>query len=209
LLSLLFRSQLKGKRHNFGAFELLLSSIFFILMVLTGCSSSSDNVARVSEYYSGLTTMKVLTDVRADFDDYFVDFQLEFDYNALGRSVIEVKKPSEIEGVEVVFGDDEITLNYDGVSLEMGHYSHSALSPVGAIPELLRVWQDGMVSEQGIEKIDGTECIFILHKSSANGVEVQYSTWFDNNSLKPIKAEIAVDGIRKIQCEYLIAGKFE
>jgi outer membrane lipoprotein-sorting protein len=187
---------------------LLFFNIVFGL-VLIGCSDNVDNGTRVADYYSGLSTMNVLADINANFGDYFVDFQLEFKYNAQGESIIEVKKPSEIEGVKVRFVDDEIILDYEGVSLEMGPSENSAISPVGALPELLRVWRDGMVSDQGHEKVDGTDCIYISHKATRDSVEIQYCTWFDAESLKPIKAEINEDGHRKILCTYLIAEKFE
>ena len=207
MLSLIFYTRLVSERNKRRTLTFLLSGIF--ITILTGCSTAQNNEMRVSEYYSGLSTMNVLANVNADFEDYFVDFQLEFKYNAQGESFIGVKKPSEIEGVKVFFDDDEVILNYEGVSLEMDLSGSSVISPVGALPELLRVWRNGIVSEEGSEKIDGTDCIIITHTASQNGIDVQYSTWFDSENLKPIKAEIYENGYRKIQCAFLIAEKFE
>lgn len=210
MLSLLFKGSTGSQLHHVLKFVLCSFIILCIIVTVTGCSTpNSDSAFRVSDYYSGLTTMNVLVGMTAEFDDYSVDFELVFKYNSQGQSFIEVKKPDEIEGVRVMFQDDGIELEYEGVSLETGLSEASAVSPVGALPELLRVWIGGIVSEQGKERIDGNECLLITHTATRNGAELQYNTWFDAESLKPIKAEIYENGYRKIICDFLIADKFE
>ena len=188
----------------------LLIALLFISLFAGSCSTSSDDIAsRVSDYYSGLTTMNVLVDMTAEFDDYSVDFELGFQYNANGQSYIEVRKPDEIKGIRVLFRDDGIDIEYEGVSLETELSENSSISPAGALPELLRVWIGGMASEQGKERIDGIDFLMVTHTATRNGVELQYNTWFDAENLKPVKAEIFENGYRKICCDFLIAEKFE
>lgn len=192
------------------SFALFLLILLWLCVFVTGCSASNyDSAPHISDYYSGLTKMNVLASMTAEFDEYSVDFELGFQYDSQGESRIEVRKPDEIKGIQVVFTEDGIELLYEGVSLETGLSEASAISPVGALPELLRVWIGGTVSEQGRDRIDGNETLMITHTATRNGVELQYNTWFDAESLKPVKAEIFENGYRKITCDFLIADKFE
>jgi outer membrane lipoprotein-sorting protein len=189
-----------------SAFALLFLLLF---AVMAGCSVKTDSAERVSEYYSGLSSMTVDASVKAEYEDYAVDFELKFSYDSQGKSTVEVKKPVEIEGVKVVIGEDKTTLDYDGASLDVGVPEDTVISPAAVLPELLRVWSRGIVFEQGKEKVGGTDCLLISYQSKHNETEVLYRTWFDASNLKPLKADVFADGDKKISCEFLIAENFK
>jgi outer membrane lipoprotein-sorting protein len=188
---------------------ILITAVVFAFSLFSGCSGKSDAAARVTEYYSGLSTMAVQAAVTAEYTDYAVDFELNFSYDSQGDSIVEVKKPVEIAGVKAVIEDDKTTLKYDGASLDIGIPEDTVISPAAVLPELLRVWSRGIVFEQGKENIGGTDCLLITYKSTHNETELLYRTWFDANNLKPLKADVFADGKKKISCEFLIADNFK
>jgi len=188
---------------------ILLPVLMFLLISVAGCSSGPEAAARVSEFYSGLSAMELQAALTAEFSDYAVDFELQFSYDSQGESYVKVKKPVEIEGVRIKFDDNGTTLEYEGASLEVGAPEETVISPAAVLPELLRVWSEGIVSEQGTEKIDGTDCFRLTYRSKKNDTEILFRTWFDQSSLKPLKADIFTDGKKKISCEFLLAENFK
>jgi outer membrane lipoprotein-sorting protein len=189
-------------------FSLGILAYGLLIFACQGCLSRDDSALRVKEYYSGLSSMKLLAAVSADYGDYTADFELAFSFDSEGESRVEVKKPAEIEGVKVLFGENGVSLEYEGVSLELARPEDTIVSPAAVLPELFHVWSDGVVSEYGSEKVGDTDCLRIAYKSGQDENEILYLTWFNGTDLKPLKAEIFAEGKKKIDCEFLIAENF-
>ncbi len=188
---------------------LFLFAVLLALFLLNACSEDNPDTTRVTDYYSGLTKMTVQAAVSAEYSGYAVDFELSFVLDDQGKSFVEVKKPEEIAGIKVFLNNGEKTLNFAGMTVDVGTPEETVISPVEVLPELLRVWQDGIIFEQGKEKVSGTDCVMITYKSNKGNVEVLYRTWFDAESLKPVQADIYADGNKKMSCIFLIAENFK
>ena len=188
----------------------ILPVLAILFLAVSGCSAEGDGLAEhVKEYYSGLSSMDLQASVTAEFSDYAFDFELKFSYDSQGESFIEVRKPVEIEGVRVKFDSNGTYLEYDGASLQVGDTEAMPVSPAAVMPELLRVWSEGIVVEQGAEKVDGADCIRLAFSSEKNDLKLLFRTWFERSSLKPLKADIFADGKKIIDCEFLLAENFK
>lgn len=187
-------------------FILLIALLFAIACI--GCRSADETATRVADYYSGITEMTEQAVITAEFEDYTVDFELEFQYNAHEGSTVHVRKPAEIEDVRVLFDEEGVRLEYTGASLEVGIPEDIVIAPVAVLPELFRIWSSGIVYEQGSERIENTECLLMTYRSDHNETEILYRTWFDAETLKPVLAEVYRDGTRVIRAEFLIAENF-
>lgn len=175
-----------------------------ILIGLFGCSAEGTLGPSVSDYYSGLETYFAQTNVTAHYSDYSVDFVLDFRYDAHKGSTVTVAGPEEIAGVEAHFADSSMTASFEGAAIEFGDPSEILLSPMAILPELFRVWSDGVVIEQGFDRLDRMETIFLTHQAGTGEGELLLKTWFDRNTYQPIQSEIYQDQQLKMQCTFLI-----
>ncbi len=184
----------------------LFSYIFIAVILLNsyGCSGENTNAPDISEYYSGLSSFEAKAVVTAHYSDYTVDFTLMFSYDSEVGSTVAVENPTELEGISASFDGDALLVGYDGAFIETGVPDPDSVPPIASLPQLFRVWSDGVVDEQGKERISDTDYIIITHKSDSGAADITYRTWFLTDSLLPYKAKILKNGQTKIQCEFLL-----
>lgn len=175
-----------------------------LCLVLTSCKrqSTMDASEKIRGLYAEMQSCSLQTVLKADFGDRVNEFTLQYDFSREGRSAVEILAPEEVRGVRATIEAGQTELSFDGVILETGPLPGTGLTPVDALPVMLKAWGEGYVSSVGHEKIDGVECVLIVCKSTVSGVETEYRSWFDAEDYKPVKAEVMADGVRVIECEF-------
>ena len=187
------------KFKRFNAVALLL--VLFCL--LSGCSGGTTE-GDISGLYEGMEHMTAKALVTADFTDYSVAFGFDYTYggeDGVGDSLV-LTAPEEICGVRVSVSGDGSKIEYDGISVEAGSPVDSGISAVLFLPELVRQWRTGVIYEQGSERLSGTDCLLVTHRTGIEAGELLYRTWFDSEELKPVCAELIFQGRRTIYCEF-------
>jgi outer membrane lipoprotein-sorting protein len=178
----------------------------FVLAVcpLAACGRSVaiDDAEAVRALYADLRRCSLQAALTADFGDAVSEFTLRFDYNREGESAVEILAPEEVRGVRATIGAGETTLSYDGLILETGPLPGTGLTPVDALPVMLKTWGEGYVSSTGREKLDGVACLLVVYKSTAAGVEVEQRVWFETETYKPVRAETYAANARVIACAF-------
>ncbi|MDR2671088.1 MAG: hypothetical protein LBC26_05145, partial [Oscillospiraceae bacterium] len=129
-------------------------------------------------------------------------FTLRFDYDRDGESVVEILAPEEVRGVRATIAAGETALSYDDLILETGPLPGTGLTPVDALPVMLKTWGEGYVASTGREKLDGVACLLMVYKSTAAGVEVEQRVWFEKETSKPVRAETYAANVRVIDCVF-------
>ena len=171
-----------------------------LLLSLFSCTAEEQKISdgdRVSEYFSGLDNLSMTANVTAQFTEYSVDFALFASFSGAKGSV-KVLEPAHIEGISVLSDEDGTEIEYDGAAFEVGELEQSGISPALVLPELLRLWRGGGVSESCREKLDGTECVVLSYVAG----ELFYRTWFHMEALEPLRAEIIYNGTRTMICAF-------
>ena len=104
-----------------------------------------------------------------------------------------VLAPANLSGISATVADGKLHLNYEDVSLDAGGYSAAAISPVAALPRLMAAAGGGYLTEQSEETLGDRTCLRLACDLPDDETTV-YTTWFDQETLLPLRSEITADG---------------
>ena len=107
-------------------------------------------------------------------------------------------------GITVRIGDEDTALEYDGVRLETGPLSEEGLSPVDAVPALLRQVREGFIAESCTEQLGEQDALRVCYRApeAQPGTGTETTVWFDSATHALLRAEMAVDGFTVLQCVF-------
>ncbi|MBQ3482328.1 MAG: hypothetical protein IJH48_08445 [Oscillospiraceae bacterium] len=149
----------------------ILPLLLAAALLLSGCGSKSESLFRAfSEDLRERRDLAVTAQVRAEYDDRSCSFTLRCAEDADGCTV-EVLEPELIRGVKARMSADGTQLVYDSVSVDTGDDGGTGLSPMGALPLLLRALRGGALDS--VWKEDGN-CAVRLIPEDGIGVTVLF-----------------------------------
>ena len=167
------------KKH-FLPFLLILS------LLLGGCANKNEERFRsFSEELRGRSDLSVTAEVRAEFDDRSCSFTLRCSEDGEGTCTVEVLEPELIRGVKARMSAGGTKLVYEDVAVDAGG-GDASLSPMGALPLLLRALREGALDSAWTEK----GCCAVSLRPD-DGVEL--TVLFDED-MKPDYAEVTHEG---------------
>ncbi len=176
--------------------------IICLMAAFSSCSaprSAESNMREIREFLSGCESIDIKAAVTADYGDKVFEYTLKYS-GSESSGTIEIVSPEIIAGIRAqVSFDDGIKLEYDGTVLDTGKLYEDGLSPVDAIPVMLKQWQEGYISGYSLEKHDGINCT-VADMTVSDGVSLR--TWFDSETFLPVYSEIAHNGYVVIKCDF-------
>ncbi|MBR0207265.1 MAG: hypothetical protein IJQ43_00030 [Oscillospiraceae bacterium] len=123
--------------------KLFVPLLLVLSLLLGGCTNKNEARFRVfSEELRARSDVDLTAAVRAEYDDRSCSFTLRCTEDGEGCTV-EVLEPELIRGVRARVSADGTRLLYDSVSVDTGGDGGSSLSPMGALPLLLRALREG------------------------------------------------------------------
>lgn len=154
--------------------------------------------------YLGMTTCAAVMDVTADYGQRVYDYTMELSYEKDGETVLTVVAPEHIAGVTARIANGAATMEYDGVSLETGALDTQGLSPVGAVPAMLKAVCQGYMAEIGADTLGETETLRVTYRDpDVNaGTGTECSVWFNLADHSLARGEISVDGRMVVRCVF-------
>lgn len=164
----------------------ILPLLLCVCLALGGCANK--NEARFREFSEALrarSDLEVTAEVRAEYDGQSCSFTLRCAEDGTGGCVVEVLEPELIRGVRARMSAGGTKLVYEDVAVDTGE-SDASLSPMGALPLLLRALRDGALDSAWTEN---GSCAVSLRPD--DGVEL--TVLFDGE-MKPTYAEVAQNG---------------
>ena len=173
---------------------------FVMPLSLAACQkglSPEDAAGAIQEEFRAAGEVKFSAGIRADYGDRLFDCGVSCSSDDQG-GVITVAEPELIAGVTVRFSGDGAALSYDGAEVFTGEILPEGLSPVDAVPLMLRLWREGLVTEAVFEKWGGEECLAALFHVDDR---VEARTWFTRDTGLPLRCEIYLDGYTVIGCD--------
>lgn len=109
------------------------------------------------------------------------------------KSTVTLTAPAELAGISAVLEGDDLTLRYDDVLIDAGPYSGTRVSPLRAVPGLLRAVGQGYLTEFCREDLDGVQCLRAAFEiTEEDGEKTLYTVWFDEAD-QPVRGEITVE----------------
>lgn len=166
-----------------------------LMLLLTACGGGGEKVDPATELqaqYAALASATMEADITCHYDDEVRTYTLLCAYTP-GESTVTVLAPSNLSGISATVSDGNLQLSYEDISLDAGSYSAAAISPVAALPRLMAAAGSGYITEQSEETVDERTCLR-LACDLLDDESTLYTTWFDQETLLPLRSEISVDG---------------
>ncbi len=178
-----------------------------LALVLCGCGQgggggAEEEALAIRAEYLELTSLEGCVEVTADYGERVYAYGMEISWQQEGESTLTVTSPQEVAGVKVKLEAGETALEYEGARLETGPLSSDGLSPVDAVPTLLRYAREGFMAECGTEALGETETVRVTFRApeAQPGEGNECVLWFDRATHVPVRGELSVDGFTVIQC---------
>ena len=165
-----------------------------LMFLLTACGGGEENnvVTQLQQQYAAVGSATMEAEIVCHYDDEVRKYTLLCAYSP-EKSTVTVLSPKNLSGITAQVENGTLTLSYDDISLDAGTYSAAAVSPVVALPKLMEAAAWGYPAEQSEEMLGERTCIR-LGCDLSDEPGTLYTTWFDAQSLLPLRSEIAVDG---------------
>lgn len=165
----------------------LLPLLLCLCLLLTGCANAAhDCGVRFTTGLNARQDLSFTAEIRAEYADRSCSFTLACKENTEGCTVM-VLAPDMLKGVRAHLSPEANQLSCDDVTIDTGPLDRYGLSPLSALPTLLRAVREGHLDTAWNE--DGFRvCEWILEDGLSARV------WIEEASLTPTHAEIISDG---------------
>ncbi len=164
-----------------------------LMLLLTACGGEEkDPAAELQAQYANLAGAVMEAEVSCHYADEDRAYTLLCDY-APERSTVTVLSPANLAGISATVENGTLTLSYEDISLDAGGYSAAAISPVAALPKLMQAAASGYVTEKSEETVGERPCLRLACDLPDDEGSV-YTTWFDQETLLPLRSEISAEG---------------
>lgn len=188
-----------------GCLRMILPLLLLSACAGRGVSEAERVTNRARTAYLELTACTGSAAVTADYGQRVYEYALDFTYEREGATVLTLTAPENVAGVTATIAQGETGLEFDGVAVETGPVDPSGLSPLDAIPTLLRYAREGFVAECVLEgEQGGPEQLHLIcrdpEKGPGEGLECEL--WLDAESLALLQGELSQGGLTVIRCSF-------
>ena len=177
----------------------LLSTVVLVLLLLSGCGRERAMLSEYEDFSRRLAASDSLSfsaKLRAEYEHKTARFTLSF-RESDGIGTVEVTAPALIAGIRATVARNGTKLEFGDISLDTGALDDRGLSPMSALPLLVKTLRD--VSPESCWREDGKTVVQLIADD-----ERLCTVWFGSEGL-PIRAEIISDGRVTI---YMDIGEF-
>ena len=174
---------------------LLFALMMTLCLSLAGCGGETAEKQETEELqmkFQNLSAATVEAELTCHYGDEVRTYTLRCSYTP-EESTVEVLAPEELAGISATLTGEALTLQYDGILLDAGIYSGTEISPMWAVPSMLRAMGQGYPLETGREALGETECLRVTFEMTSSDGGKQYTAvWFDENGI-PLQGEITLE----------------
>ena len=166
-----------------------------LMLLLTACGGGEkkeDLTAQLQEQYAAVASATMEADITCHYDDEVRQYTLLCAYTP-EASTVTVLSPANLAGISATVENGTLSLSYEDISLDAGGYSAAAISPVAALPKLMQAAASGYVTEKSEETVGERPCLRLACDLPDDEGSV-YTTWFDQETLLPLRSEISAEG---------------
>lgn len=139
-------------------------------------------------------TIALTADYGSRVYDYTVSYTGSGDIGTL-----EILQPESIAGLQAELREGSAYLVYDGTEFETGAILPDGLAPIDALPMLITQWQTGYVTDAVSERYKGQDTVAL---TTAVTDDVSLRTWFDEETLLPVHAEVSYNNSVVLFCDF-------
>lgn len=171
----------------------LFAPMLMLLLTACGGGGEKDQAAVLQQQYAAVSAATLEADVTCSYEGEERTYTLLCAYTP-EKSAITVLAPENLTGISATLEGETLTLSYDDVSLDAGSYSAASISPVAALPKLMAAAASGYLTEHSEEMVGERPCLRLAFDLEGDEGTL-YTTWFDQETLLPLRSEISADGV--------------
>ena len=163
------------------------------LLLLCACGGGGeeeDPFLAIQERFQEAQAIEAEVTLTCDYQDEVRAYGLACAYTP-ERSRVEVTAPETVAGVAAAWDQGTLTLSYDDVMLDAGPYADTDMSPLWAVPALLRAAAEGYPLETGREDLEDTACLRVTFETGRGEDRLLYHTLWLTEEGTPLRGEIA------------------
>ena len=143
--------------------------------------------------------------VTADYGQRVYRYEMSF-VSDEEQTALTLIAPETVAGLTARLSWEEgSVLEYDGAVIETGPLNEGGLTPVSAIPAMLRTLREGYLDTCVLEEQEeGKATLRITSRDPAMepGQGTETVMWFAGEPMRPVRGEIWQDNLCVIQCEF-------
>lgn len=181
---------------------LLLLFTLMLLSALTACSAkpkAAELAQTVRDSYTSADGISMNAELTANYSSRAYSFSVKYEEDD-GGGTVTVLEPESIAGISARIGEDGVTLIFDGAEVFTGEVTEDGLSPVDALPVIVKAWREGAVTGTEYVKSDGAERLSVSYRITDSAALI---TVFDTDTYLPVSAELTRDGYTVLTLEFL------
>lgn len=171
----------------------LFAPMLMLLLTACGGGGEKDQAAALQQQYAAVSAATLEADVTCSYEGEERTYTLLCAYTP-EKSAITVLAPENLTGISATLEGETLTLSYDDISLDAGSYSAASISPVAALPKLMAAAASGYLTEHSEETVGERPCLRLAFDLEGDEGTL-YTTWFDQETLLPLRSEISADGV--------------
>ena len=180
----------------------LFAPMLILCLLLSGCAAGEAETMDIQEQYREMTGAQAEARVTCHYGEEVREYRLLCDYTP-ASSRVEVEEPELLRGVSATVDGETLALRYDDVLLDAGLYSGTQLSPMWAVPSMLRAIAEGYVLVCCREDVGEVSCQRATFEVTGTaGDKIYYALWFGEDGL-PLRGEITVEGTVVYMVEFI------
>jgi outer membrane lipoprotein-sorting protein len=176
----------------------VISALMIPLLLLAGCGKQEAKLkAGLESFRQSITDAQSITaqtELTADWGESTQSYTLDMTCTP-GAMRLEILAPELIAGIKATVTDDGAQVEYDGVMLSVPPVSEDGLTPVSALPAVLKAARDGYSEQTWWEDGYIAARFYVSENSSA-------TVWINPETLALKWAEISTDGRTVISCTF-------
>lgn len=186
----------------------LCALMMTLVLPLAACgggegSEAEEALSRVRGMYLEMTACTGHAEMTADYGQRVYTYGVDFSWQREGESLLTLTAPENVAGTVAHIAAGETALEYDGVMLETGPLNEEGLSPVDALPALLRYAREGFAAECTLEETGESQSLHVICRDPEKepGAGTEADLWFAPETGELLRGEISETGVTVIQCE--------
>ena len=185
--------------------NLICVPMITLCLLLTGCNkpqeiSQTESLLKPFQEMTGATMEAVVTCYGEHLESQFT---LACDYQKEGETVVEVRTPVEMEGVQGTFDGIDWKVSYEDMTINAPVLSSQEISPMASLPLLMQGLQEGWLLEENEEAWNDIDCVRVrLDYSGQGDGKIVSTVWISTETGIPVHGELSVEGIMILQAEF-------
>ena len=179
----------------------MIALMTILCLTLGGCGSQDRGQSKAKEIqsrYAQSDEIEITADVTADYGDRVYDFSLQY-IGGGSDGTVTVLSPENIAGLTARLSAGSGRLEYDGAELSIGGLTTDGLSPMEALPTMVKQWKTGFIEAAQDEKLNGSDTVAVTYTISGTEYLI---TWFDGDTMLPIRGELFFDGAMVVAADF-------